>query len=358
MKINEADRPIYYISKDYSPELGDDYSNWNNTTEYIPDMQEWIWDQLDYYIQHNIKIKNINSEKEIKIVSAFKTARKYNETCRGNSTVDTVVTHLYVCELLLEVMSMLFGNDWSFGHGYEFKDVPSKDTKDIFNLSVNFKSNGLAHVIHGLFYTVPLEGRENLTFRDYLLFCPELRTFVFETEKVMPKVISCDEDHGSTGEHTKEENYHCISFKMKDYFVITKPSEFYSAEDENKKDFPELQNYNVSKKWSCFSVDGEVYSDKFISTTREPDGNTFALGFGQSPVQKQRDIEVRFAIIFILGSLGRYRPWIWEKLREENPKQYYAAKKFLGYNHILFPYLILGYLSGKFFSFVKTAVFA
>ena len=357
MKIREANRPLYYVSSSFSPELREDYSNWNNTTEFIPDMQEWIWDQLNYYIRHNIKMKNIDSEKGNRMISTFKTARIYNETCKGHSTVDTVVTHLYVCELLLEVLAMLFGNDWSCGHGYEFKDDLSKDAKDIFISPINFKSNGLAHVIHKLFYKNPLEVKENLTIKDYLIFCPELRTFMFESEKMMPKVIACyNEDYGATGAHTKEENYHCISFNMRDYFAITKPSESYNAEEEHGKNFPELKDYNISNKWASFSVEDETSSDRFISITRDPDGNTYALGFGQSPVQKQRDIEIRFGIIFVLGSLGRYRPWIWGKVEEENPRQYYAIKKFLGYNHLLFPYLILGYLSGKYFTFLKMAV--
>jgi hypothetical protein len=319
-------------------------------------MNEWVWDTLDYHIRHNIKIKKIDSDKAIKIISALKTARKYNEASIDGNSIDTVVTHLYVSELLLQILSMIGGNDWSHGHGYKFSGSEENDS-DIFSAKVEFKNGGLAHNIHKLFFTEQLDSSKILPFKDYITFCPELRKFIFEIENETPKVISCeDESYGCTGGHTEQDKtYHVASFSMTDYHALQKDGDF-NQKEEHEHNFPELESYNISNRWSSFAVEDELFSDKFLSITRDPFKNVFALGFGQSPVQKQRDIEIRFAILFTLGSLGRYRPWIWNKIEEENSQQYFAIKKFLEYNHLLFPYLILGYLSGKYFTFNSKAV--
>ena len=358
MSIKEENRPLYYIDKSYSPELGHDYSNWNNTTDFLPDMGEWVWDQLDFYVRHNIKIKNINQDKGVKIISALKTARKYNKTSTNNNNVDMVVTHMYVCELLLQVLSMIGGNNWAYGHGYKFSGSDEIDS-DIFSTKIELKDGGLAHEIHKLFFIDKLKSNNNIILKDYLTFCPELRKFMFEIEKTTPRAIGCSEEgYGATGAHpeTDGKDYHVLVFATTDYHALLKTDEGYNAKEEHEKNFPELVDYNVANRWSSFAVQDEILSDKFISITRDPENNLFALGFGQSPVQKQRDVEVRFGVVFTLGSLGRYRPWIWNKIEEENPQQYYAIKKFLENNYLLFPYLILGYLSGKYFTFNKTAV--
>lgn len=357
MNIPEEKRPLYYIDRSFSPELGQDYSNWNNTSDFLPDISIWIWDQLDHYIRHNIKNKKITPDKEIKILSAYKTARKYHETCLGRSTIDTVVTHLYVCELLVQVLIMINGKDWSLSHGYKFEGFENTGTK-AFDAEIVKKSIGLSHELHSLFFSTPLDQKKRSKLKDYLMFCPELRKYMFEIERIIPHTISCEENYGGTGSHKEHgKTYHSLHFEMSDYHAIFQPKERnFNQKTEHGKNFPELNRYTVSNSYSDFAVEDESLSDKFISVTRDPYGKTFALAFGQSPVEKQRDIEIRFAIVFILGSLGRYRPWIWRKLEEEDPVQYFALKKFLEYNHLLFPYLILCYLSGKHFTFNTTAV--
>ena len=352
MDINEKDRPLYYIDSSFAPELGQDFQDWNNVSDFLPDVSEWAWDQLDYHIRRSIRISKISKDKQIKILSALKTARKYHATCINESTIHTVVTHLYVCELLLQILSMIGGNDWSFSHWYV---TPSADIRNIFKLPIQIKKTGLSQNIHSLFFTSELKHSGiSITLKDYLMFCPELRKFMFENEKIIPKVFSCTENYSATGAHTNpEKNYHVVNFNGVEYSALH-GSGWRSSDQLHKKNFPELKDYNISaNKFANFSVEDEPFAEKFISTTRDPQGKIFALAFGESKVQKQRDIEIRFAIIFTLGSLGRYRPWIWDTMEDKNPEQYFAIKKFLEYNHILFPYLILGYLSGKYFTFDK-----
>ena len=64
-------------------------------------------------------------------------------------------------------------------------------------------------------------------------------------------------------------------------------------------------------------------------------------------VQKQTDLEVRFYIMYLLGSLARYHPDIWEGLKTKNKNWYFLISRFLEHNQYLFPMLILRYISGR-----------
>lgn len=353
-QIKEENRPLYYTDTSYSPELGQDYANWNNNSSFVPNMDTWLWDSLDYYIRHRIQIKKADMEVSEKIVSAFKTARRYNDTCKNSSTIDTVVTHMYVCELLIQILCLLDGDGWSYGHGYDTKGLNDVEIGDILSLKVHLKGAGLAHSLHGLFYSNKLDASQEPTLAAYLALCPETRNLMRQSNDV-PQIVSCGEGYGGTGAHEKEGTYHHVGFEMMDYHQMKNVSETYNAAEVHKRNFPELETYNVARHTS-FSVEDERFSDKFISTTCDPNGKTYALAFGDSTVQKQRDLEIRYGVVFYLGSLGRYRPWIWAQMENKNPEQYFVIKTFLEHNHQMFPYTVLRYLSGKSFTFIKTAV--
>jgi hypothetical protein len=354
-QIKEESRPLYYNDSSYSPELGQDYQNWNNNSSFVPSMDTWLWDNLDFYIRHRIQIKKTDSETKKKIISAFKTARKYNDTCKNNSTTDTVVTHMYVCELLAQVLCLLDGEGWSYGHGYDTKGLSDIEISDILSLKVHLKGAGLAHSLHSLFYKNKLDDSKEPTLADYLALCPETRNFMRDSSSI-PQIVSCSEDYGATGAHEKDGTFHTVHFEMMDYHQMKDAAETHNVAELHARNFPELKSYSIANKYTPFSVEEEVYSDKFISTTCDPNGKRYALAFGDSRVPKQRDLEVRLAAVFYLGSLGRYRPWIWAEMENENPEEYFIMKTFLEHNHQMFPYTVLRYLSGKSFTFIKTAV--
>jgi hypothetical protein len=112
--------------------------------------------------------------------------------------------------------------------------------------------------------------------------------------------------------------------------------------------FPEIaEKYTIANSYSNFNLFTTYYYDDFVSTTTDINGRHFGLGFGGSNIQKQTDIEIRFYILYLLGTLARYHPNIWEGIKQNNKDWYFLICRFLEHNQYLFPMLILRYISGR-----------
>ncbi len=341
-------RPPYFISKSYNPSFGEAYANWNVYSQFIPDLRRWVYDRLEFHALQELR----DSSKKKEILAILKTARKYDQSCINLPVTSTVVTHMYVCELLIKAMLLFFKVTPEKHHGYSFKSKASNPL-EYYSSVVN---RGIAVNLHNLFYSNPFPSSGDFpSLKEYFRLCPDLRKECYEVLKKSPYVFPCKEGYGSTGSHSVSAHYHSCGISI-DVGIMTKSG---SSKDRMCKIFPDYSNYNVetgNARYTSSSVEGESKSDNFISTTRGVDGSSYAIGFGESPVIKQRDIEIRFYITFLLGSMARYSPKEWEEMELENPGLFFLVKRFLEVNHVLFPLLVLRYITGKAYSIISRSV--
>lgn len=339
-------RPPYLVSLHYHPEAEEELSGWN-VRRYPPtDLREWLYDEIEYYCGTEAR----DPEKIEELLNTIQTARKYDRTCIGHSSTETIVTHLYVCELLVKTLLLFFGYSYDSHHGYTtsgLKDILEKDSASVLDLKLlGIKSGGLHNNLHDLFFTEPLT-QDFPTLEEYLLLCPEL---IKECQNILHKpshVYQGSEDFSLV---EKDSSKYLHSITIEDRLVVLQGHRSSTKEE----DFPELINYQDRFQERAL----EDKSDQLISMTSDVEGDIFALGFGQSQLSKQREIEIRFYIVYLLGSLGRYHVNTWQKLRTKEIAPYLLIKRFLDYNHLLFPFIVLRYITGRSYTFAHIARFS
>ncbi len=331
-------RPPYFVYDSYRPEWKDAFANWNHHTHSIPNLRAWLFDKIQYYATTELRDKKLKDE----ILATIMTASSYDKTCLELSPNDTIVTHMYVCELLNKVLLLFFGISPITHHGYSVKNQNEKNILDIFLES----RNGVAIQLHDLFYDAKLpKTLPNLS--EYLRFCPELIKETYWIQWIHPFVFEWHEGYSATWLHKASEHYHyCAS----DALIPSDVSAYLAI---NQWFFPEVgKEYSIAdNQYTSFSVEERKKSDDFISTTSDIDGRKYLMWFWQSKVPKQRDIELRFYIIYLLGSTARYSPLLWNQLERSEPWAYLMIRRFIETNHIIYPFLVLRYITGRAYSF-------
>lgn len=342
-EIPITQRPPYFVYDHYFPEWEEDFSEWNRYQHSIPNFRTWLFDQIEYSAINELRNPALKNE----LVATLDTARSYDRTCLNMPPIETIVTHMYVCELLIKALLLFFWEDLKKHHWYEAKTDSKINSaiKTPFDCYLESR-DGLSAQLHGLFYSQELP-KQLPSVREYFRLCPELMKECSEIFKTPACVFPCSEGYGASGLHTDpEKHYHYCKPQP---FVSTLPG--YRGIGMNiDQCFPDLISYD---KWghTSLGVEESDKADNFISATADLDGSKYALWFGATGVPKQRDVEVRFYIVYLLGSLARYSPNDWQDMRTKNPGFYLMAKRFLESNHILFPFLILRYITGRGYAF-------
>lgn len=349
-KIKWNNKPPYFYDVDYDPDLplpDKAFHARNLTYDYLPNIRQWIYDQLELYAVSKLRNKSRLAE----VRALCKTIRWYDQTVVDVDPFTTVVTQLYVCELLATLLTVFFDScPTPRAHGYKWKALPSgpMPLKDLF-LMAKKAAPGLAFDLHNLFYQQPLMPEDKGRFPslvEYLKFIPEIRIDFDAAKQGSSRVIRCGEQgYRATCAHPdpNHETYHYIANLENDELL-----NIHRDEISLPQLFPELANfYTIANHYGKTPVSSSPFSDEMISTTEDVNGECYGLGFGGSAVQKQRDIEIRFYIMFVLGSLGRYNPDIWSTLPEREPVWYFFVRRFLEHNQILFPLLALRYMTGR-----------
>ncbi len=347
-QFKTEDRPPYVIQPSYCPEGTGGHSNWNVLLHPVPDLRSWIYDHIEYYS----KKENRNASVTQEIINIIKTARNYDYTCIDTSPQNTIITHMYVCELLIKAMLLFFGITPTNYHGYK-----KQESEELRNFYCKNGKGGISQDLHSLFYSTALPD-ELPPLKEYLRFLPELRKECYSILKKAPHVFRCITGFSSTGAHTKSGHYHYCN-PIKDVSTIPGFEDIYKRMDEI---FPEKNNFYTvaacNNKFTDFSAEDKPLCDEIISTTEDIYGTQYALGFGATNVPKQRDVEIRFYLVFLLGSIARYTPSGWLELEMSDPELFIMVRRFLENNHIVFPFLILRYITGRAYSFKRESVYA
>lgn len=347
-------RPPYFISSSYHPEGEEAQSNWNVYSYPIPDKRSWLYDQIEYYATKECRVEDAKKE----LLDTLSIARRYDESCLSLLSTDTIVTHLYVCELLVKALLLFFEGKTSTYHGYSARHLINSTLSSISEYFLESK-NGITQDLHNLFYSTPLPMATSLpSLKEYLRFCPELSKECSEILHIPPYVFKAIESYGATGSHSGNGHFH---FCSPDLGVSTLKG-FRDLHTKRDSFYPELTtNYTIGNQQTGYyteaSAESEQKSDKFISVTADLNGTRYALGFGESAVHKQRDIEIRFYIIYLLGSIARYSPSKWKELKNDDPGLSLMIKRFIDNNHLIFPFIVLRYMTGRAYSLTQTAVF-
>jgi hypothetical protein len=339
-------RPAYFVYSSYHPEGEEAQANWNHYGHPIPNFSTWLFDQLEYYSAK----ENRNDEFKDEILNTIRTARQYDETCKNLSPTSTIITHMYVCELLVKALLLFFGKEPDAIHGYS-----KREADKIADYYCTVQSSGIAQNLHTLFYSNEFERGDLPPLREYLKLLPELRKECVEIFNEPPYVFRCNETYGATGAHTGDRDYHYhLCGPDIDTSTLSGHRDLHSRKDLI---FPELSQHYTVASYTSFSAEDRELSDDFISVTSDTHGQKYAMGFGQTNVPKQRDIELRFYVVFLLGSIARYSIKDWKKVESENPGLFLMIRRFIENNHTAFPFLILRYMTGRAYSFGKTSVY-
>lgn len=336
-------RPPYFISSDYRPEWKGGFANWNKHTHSVPDLRTWLFDKIQYHATTELRDPSLKED----ILATIMTATLYDKTSIELSPVNTVVTHMYVCELLNKVLLLFFGVKPIPHHWYSVKNPQETNILSIYCHSRDW----IAKQMHNLFYDTPLPLKlENLS--EYLKFCPELIKETYSILQTIPNVFEwMSEGYWYCWDHKKAWNYHCCST---DALIPWDPTALLPVDEWF---FPEIWiSYTVNNNmFTHFSVEDTPKTDDFISTTADINGTKYLMWFWNSYVPKQRDIEIRFYIIYLLWTIARYSPLLWSRLEKNEPWTYLMIKRFIETNHIIYPFLILRYITWRWYSFWKTS---
>lgn len=345
-------RPPFFHDSSYEPGFTDDnaWSGANLVRDHITDLRSWIYDRLVIHGQADLR----NQTRSAEFFDTLNTAREYDRTTLASSPFHTIVTHLYVCELLAKTLLFFFDQPKPHTHGYKWDD-----RVDIFSAAAK-GSEGMASALHRLFYATALPditGNVNLPHIDeFMRFLPELKGNFPGIDPILPLSLSCTEDWGATGAHPggSNETYHAVHIEDP---MLSNPGRPHGHTDLSIL-FPELRTtYRIASNYSSIPLSSQPMADQLISTSHDINGSTFALGFGGSSVPKMRDLEIRYYLAFVLGSIARYDAHAWNNLQQTQPLLYFKIIRFLEHNQIMFPLLILRYLSGRTYSFVGRSVF-
>jgi|GEM_PF-4279395 hypothetical protein len=346
-QFRTEDRPPYFVDSSYCPEGAGAYSNWNVLLHSIPDPRSWIYDRIEYYVKKECRDSTVTQE----VINIVKTARNYDDTCIGASPQNTIITHMYVCELLVKALLLFFGVKPTNHHGYSKKE--SERLRDFY--CTNLK-DGISQDLHSLFYSTPLP-KKLPSLEEYLRFLPETRKECYSLFKKAPHIFKCVTGFTSTGAHSQPGHYHFCN-PIVDTSTIPGLENLYKQTDII---FPEKQKFYILKtgqgRSTNFPAEEHPYCDDIISTTEDIYGTHYALGFGESDVPKQRDLEIRFYLVFLLGSIARYSPNDWLELAQNDPELFIMVRLFLENNHLSFPFFILRYITGRGYSLKRSATY-
>lgn len=350
--FDEKHRPPYFHWLSYEPGLAKDNA-WacaNLIRDYIPDLRNWIYDRLLVHGQKDIR----NSERIEEFKQVLDTAREYDRTTLNSNPYHSIVTHLYVCELLAQSLLCFFDKEKPHGHGYKWHD-----TEHLYAASVK-GGNGIAQSLHELFFSeklVNIAATHRLPdAEEFMRLLPELRSMYPGMEARPPLIFSCEESYGGTAQHPNPDTGTYHSIHINDSLSTNAIREAYPDQDGLPILFPELEKVYTIARYANVPLASLPTCDQLISVTHDVNGAGFALSFGLGTLPKMRDIEIRYYLLFVLGSIARYDVPTWSQISKENPILYYKILRFLEHNQILFPLLILRYLSGRTYAFVGRAV--
>lgn len=343
--LNKTNKPSYFHDDSYDPNFEDSsqaFSYANVILDHIPDLRNWLFDKLRQEA-HGFPISEKLQEK---IDAVLQSARNYDSTTKNLSPYDTVITQLYTDELLIKILLYCYGKESATYHGYTLHTDSFKafDFAKIGDVELVLKRDGLAQNLHELFYvnkfnSSPEKNMIMPNLGEYFCFLPEIRNDLSRMG-LKTRSCTCDVGWGATGVHPKEGTYH--------YFNVNNSVEINKFGLNISTLFPEIvSEYIIANGYSKSNLFETNHCDNLVSATCDINGNNFALGFGGSAVRKQTDIEIRFYVIFLLGSIARYYPDLWEGIRTKNKNWYFLISRFLEHNQYLFPMLILRYISGR-----------
>lgn len=331
-------RPPYFYHFDYQPERDDlAYSQANRVSEYVPSTLAWTFDQMEYYVAHKA---SCTEARKAKAKHFLKMLRIYSATIEGVDPYSTLVTQLYISEMLLSVLLLAFDKDVPHSHGYSFN---LGENFVVRSAALRTQKSGIAFAVHELFYDAQLpQDRRMAELEEYFSFLPEIRK-EYTSQPRFTRTIRYTSDYGCTGAHAEEGIYHASSVSKDQNDV----QGWCPGAPTNEALFPDFfANYTVAGKYMNKCVTTMPKADDCVTVTHDVNGDPYTLGFGTSSVVKQRDIEIRFYIIFVLGSIARYRPTVWAELQERDPEFYMFVRRFVEHNMVLFPLQVLRYMTG------------
>ncbi len=341
--ITRANRPPFFHSFDYEPDyepVDNAYAVSNLIREKIPDYRKWLFDRLMIHGQLEIR----NRDRLADYIATLTAAIEYDRTTHSSTPHRTVVTDLYVSELLVKCLLIFLDRKIPNGHGYRWHHE-----RHPFAASV--KTNGLAGELHALFYEnslltdypldTPLGPAE-----DFMRLLPELYGTHPGNSHGKSNLYPCSSDYNCTGAH--------VEAGVKGILHHVVFSSMNAAPEATA--FPELEIAYDDKHFLKTPLHKITHADTLIATTSDLNGKTYAMSFVGAQVPKMQDIEIRYYLMFVLGSIARYAPSRWFNLINESPILFYKTQRFLEHNQIMLPLLALRYMTGRTYSFAERAL--
>lgn len=354
-----GEKPAFFHSQDYLEDWATDnaFSRVNVQHDIPLGIKGWIFDMLQ------LSISKIGDPVLVKkMQAALTTAREYDKSTENLDPLATVITQMYVCELLGKLLIYRFSptpEDFFKNHGYYTMSNAPLDALDA-KVKTKKDAGGIAFGLHDIFYSTALPHElEMMPVRTYLRYIPELRETVFDVTKESTLLFRAHHDDANFSPNETYTNVtHRVSISLDDGILSR-----FNLKSIWADVLPELAsgiatgNPNGGNNGYNPSLQADGKSDNIISSTFDLDGRLYYMGFGgENTPPKQREVEIRWYLIFVLGSLARYYPEQWQEIRGSALHQYWI-RRFLETNQVLYPLNVLRYITGRTFCWQSIARF-
>lgn len=178
-----------------------------------------------------------------------------------------------------------------------------------------------------------LDGKRELALNDLFMALPELFELLFQVEMENDKLLKVDMG--------LEKN---ISGNWHRMLAIYKPTDKPITVNFLKNKFPEIDNPNerITEDGECFVFQRSLHDDyrTLLPTALvQADGGQLFLILDDNPIS---DINIHFAVMFILSNVVRYKPPLWLEILDTYYKT--IITKFIDVSESKFPNLILNEL--------------
>lgn len=180
------------------------------------------------------------------------------------------------------------------------------------------------------------------TLEELLMTLPELFEFLLEVGIENRELLKVDIDL-----------YRNISGNWLRTLAIYKPRNKATTKSFLQNKFPEINipGERIKEDDQCFVFQRSLHDDYSTLIPRplvQASSGQLFLILNDSPIS---DINVHFAVMFLLSNIVRYKPPLWQQIIETTQKS--VISKFLSISELKFPNLILNELLQRSFVFVK-----